>query len=206
MKHSGLFITIEGVEGVGKSTVIKHLEQLFLDKQRQVMLTREPGGTEIAEDIRKTLLSHHQEKIVPAAEVMLFFAARAQHVAHLIKPALAVSKVVICDRFTDSSYAYQAAGRAIDDRYLAALEALAHDGLQADLTLLLDASPEVGLARARQIGEPDRMESEKVEFFRKVRAAYLDRAKKFPERFRVVNAEQTLEVVKKEIERVIEEW
>lgn len=202
----GLFITVEGIEGVGKSTAIRYISDYFKQKNRDVILTREPGGTEIAEKIRQLVLDHSQEVLVPAAELMLFFAARAQHVAHLIQPSLAQGKIVLCDRFTDSSYAYQMAGRSISESYLTVLENLAHKNLQPNLTLLLDASPEIGLARAKKDKELDRIEVEKIEFFNAVRKAYLARAEQYSHRFRIINAEKTPEQVLVDIKTILNEF
>jgi dTMP kinase len=203
--QNGLFITLEGIEGAGKSTAMQFLENYWQSREYPVVLTREPGGTETAEEIREIILRHHHEQVVPAAELLLYFASRAQHVEHLIKPALADRKIVICDRFTDSSYAYQSAGREIAEEYLRSLEQLVQGHLQPDITILFDLSPEVGCARARQVGEPDRLESEHIEFFKRVRANYLKRAREFPNRFRIVDAEQSIEGVEKQLTAILDE-
>ncbi|MAZ77107.1 MAG: dTMP kinase, partial [Legionellaceae bacterium] len=157
------------------------------------------------EEIRDIILRHHHEKIVPSAELLLYFASRAQHVEHLIKPALAEHKIVICDRFTDSSYAYQAAGREIAEEYLVSLEQLVHKHLQPDVTILFDLPPEVGCLRASQTGEPDRIESEHIDFFKRVRENYLKRARNFPDRFRIVDAEQSVENVEQQLKTILDE-
>lgn len=202
--QGGLFITLEGIEGAGKSTAMRFLENYWQSREHEVLLTREPGGTETAEEIRDIILRHHDEKIVPTAELLLYFAGRAQHVEHVIKPALAAHKIVICDRFTDSSYAYQSAGREIAEEYLLSLEKLVQGHLRPNLTILFDLSPEIGCARAKQSGEPDRIESEHIEFFKRVRENYLKRAREFPDRFRIIDAEQSVEDVEKQLDVILD--
>jgi len=202
----GYLITLEGIEGAGKSTALQHMVTYIKKRQpaREVIISREPGGTEVSEEVRQILLRHHQEPILPATELLLMFASRAQHITHIIKPALAAGKIVISDRLTDSSYAYQGAGRGIKQRYIEALEELVHDGLHIDLTLLLDIAPKMGIQRAARANKPDRIESEEEQFFTRVRKAYLQRAKRYPQRFRVINAEKNVSEVMQEINNVLD--
>lgn len=189
-KPSGRLITVEGIEGVGKSTLQKHLVD-YLEQQGYVCVsTREPGGTPLAEDIRQILLAHRHEVMHPDAELLLLFAARAQHIAQVILPALQRGQWVVCDRFTDASFAYQGSGRGIATKHIAELTAWIQGECQPDLTILLDAPVEVALNRIH--GDADRIEREGIDFFERVRQRYLERAKKFPERFVVLNADQSL--------------
>jgi dTMP kinase len=186
----GKFITLEGVEGAGKSTQLRHvvdwLEGLGLD----VLVTREPGGTPVAERIRALLLDDSNADVSADAELLLVFAARADHIANRIEPALAAGRWVVCDRFTDATYAYQGGGRGLDPQRIAVLEELVQRGLQPDLTLLFDLTASSGLARARSRSRPDRFESEAPVFFERVRAAYLSIASRSPDRVRVIDAAQ----------------
>lgn len=200
----GKFITIEGIEGVGKSTAIQCIAQYLSDKQIQHKITREPGGTGIAEDIRHLLLKKHQETMSDDTELLLMFAARAQHIAHVIRPTMKTGDWVVCDRFTDASYAYQGGGRGIDIERIAGLESWVQQDLRPDCTLLLDAPVDIALARAKKRSEPDRIEAEEKEFFEKVRDAYLALAAKNPERFVIISAEQKLEDVEADIRRAID--
>lgn len=198
-KHPGFFMTIEGIEGAGKSTAIQAVEDFFKEKQLPFLATREPGGTEIAEAIRGIWLKHYQEKMTLEAELLLVFAGRAQHVAHVIRPALDEGKIVLSDRFTDASFAYQGAGRGIDSRYLSFLADWIQGETEPDLTLLLDVPVEIGLHRIEQRGAKDRLETEKQEFYERVRQCYLARAKQFPKRFRVIDASFGKETVRQRI-------
>lgn len=200
----GKLITIEGIEGAGKSTAIQCLTDYFQSRQKPLVLSREPGGTEIAEDIRKILLRHHQETMLAETELLLMFASRSQHIEHVIRPALAANKVVISDRLTDSSYAYQGGGRGVDNHYIEALEKMVHGDLTIDLTLLLDVDPDLGMKRAAQTSEPDRIESEQLQFFTRVREAYLQRADVCQHRFHIINADQSIEQVKSDIIKVLD--
>jgi len=195
----GKFITLEGVEGVGKSTNIlfisKHIQAAGID----IVQTREPGGTEIAEKIRDILLSHNEEKLCNDAELLLMFAARAQHINQVIRPALAAGKWVICDRFTDATYAYQGGGRDFPIQNIAWLEAFVQQSLQPDLTLLLDLPVSIGLARAAKRSAPDRFETEQKSFFEKVRQVYLQRAADDSKRFNIIDASQSLADVQLDI-------
>lgn len=201
----GYFITIEGVEGAGKSTAAKFLEKFLETSGVEFVITREPGGTEIAEKIRKILLDHHQETMHPDTELLLYFAGRAQHFNKFILPALQMGKWVICDRFTDASYAYQGGGRNIDARRIALLEQFVQGDLRPDLTLLMDVDVSVGLERVRKTRELDRFEVEKEEFFRRVRDCYLDRVRKEPQRFRVVDANQPPANVNQQLAQIMSE-
>ncbi len=203
--HTGKFLTIEGIEGVGKSTAIKFIQNYLVHAKQEIVMTREPGGTGIAEQIRKVLLTPNAEETMASeTELLLMFASRAQHMAHLIKPALAAGKWVVSDRFVDASYAYQGAGRGLDLKKIATLDQWIEGGLVPDATILLDASPELGLARAKSRGQRDRIEQEKIEFFERVREGYLTRAKQDPNRFHVIDAAQPLVAVNEEIKKVLD--
>ena len=188
----GKFITIEGGEGVGKSTQISALREYLTSRGQKVVFTREPGGTVRAEKIRALLLETSDEPMPPLCELLLMFAARATHIANVIEPALARGEWVVCDRFTDATYAYQGGGRGLDVRQIELLESLVQDGLRPDLTLLLDVDLDVSTARAQQrnadAGSTDRFEREQRAFFERVRQAYLQRAKQEPARFAVIDA------------------
>jgi dTMP kinase len=202
---SGLFISIEGGEGAGKSTVIATLSDLLSADGREVVLTREPGGTPEGEAIRAVLLDPANH-VVPEAELLLMFAARAQLVRRLIRPALARGAAVVADRFTDASYAYQGGGRGLDMGRIAELERWAA-GLKPDLTFLLDVGVAQGLARARaRGGEPDRIEREREDFFERVRGVYLARATAEPARFRVIDASQPADAVQAAVRDTLTEW
>ncbi|HEX7116057.1 MAG TPA: dTMP kinase [Steroidobacter sp.] len=189
---AGRFITVEGGEGVGKSTQIGVVRDLLAARGIEVVLTREPGGTERAERIRELLLQPSSEPMPAVCELLLMFAARATHIENLIRPALARGAWVVCDRFTDASYAYQGGGRGIDHDVIEALENAVQGELRPDLTLLLDAPVQVGLDRATVRngagGVRDRFEQERQEFFERVRNAYLERARREPDRMVVIDA------------------
>lgn len=200
----GRFITLEGGEGVGKSSNLPFVQQLLAEHGCTVLVTREPGGTELAEKIRGLLLDNGAEPVTPKTELLMMFAARAQHVAHVIEPALQQGQWVLSDRFTDASYAYQGGGRGVDIAALRWLEQFVQDGLRPDLTLLLDAPVETGMQRARQRGDLDRFEQEHLAFFERVRQAYLQQAAMHPERIEVIDASLSLEAVRKKIRRSIQ--
>ncbi len=204
MKPTGLFITLEGGEGVGKSTQLTHVADWFRQQGRQVTTTREPGGSRAGEAIRKILLRQDDVAISAETELLLIFAARAQHLIEVIRPALAAGQVVICDRFTDASYAYQGAGRGIALEHIAQLEHWVQDDLRPDLTLLLDAPAELGLERAGRRGSADRFEAETLAFFQAVREAYLDLARSEPERVVVIDAGRDEATVRRDIQAVLE--
>jgi dTMP kinase len=188
----GKFITVEGVEGVGKTTNMAFI-QSWLERQGvDHITTREPGGTPLAEDIRELLLSPRDEAVNENTELLLMFAARAQHLAEVIVPALECGQWVLCDRFTDATYAYQGGGRGVAMEKIALLENLVQEHLRPDLTLILDAPAAQGLERASKRSQPDRFEQEKLDFFEQVRECYLSRAKKMPMQYRVVDASQAL--------------
>lgn len=201
----GQFITVEGVEGVGKTTNIEFIAAQLKQAGADVVLTREPGGTPLAESIREVLLQPREESVAENTELLLMFAARAQHIAEVIEPALAKGQWVICDRFTDATFAYQGAGRGIALSKIADLEQWVQGDLRPDFTVLLDAPVEVGLARAKKRGALDRFEQEKQQFFAKVRQGYLDLASAHPGRYRVVDASQDLTGVQTQITEVIAE-
>ena len=200
----GQFITVEGIEGVGKTTNIGFIHQQLLAAGKDVLVTREPGGTSLGEAIRGLLLDPEYTGMDSTCELQLMFAARAEHLARVIRPALEKGQWVLCDRFTDATYAYQGGGRGIDTGVIARLEALVQGDFRPDVTLLLDVPVEVGLARAGQRGDLDRFEQEKVEFFERVRQAYLDMARQYAARYRVIDASQPLEQVQQQLELVLQ--
>ncbi len=200
---SGLFITLEGPEGAGKSTNREYLAALLREQGLEVVLSREPGGTPLAERIRELLLTPSDELMHSDTELLLVFAARAQHLAEVIRPALQRGAVVLCDRFTDATYAYQGGGRGLNEARIAELERFVQGDLRPNLTLVFDLPVEVGLARAAARGRLDRFEQEGQGFFEAVRQAYLQRAQKAPERYRVLDAAQTLEQVQRDIDAVL---
>lgn len=207
MQH-GLFITIEGGEGVGKSTIINDVGNALQQAGKTVCMTREPGGTPLAERIRDVLLTPQDETLPDNAELLLMFAARAVHLENHIKPALARGDWVICDRFTDASYAYQGAGRGLPTAFIVALEQQVQGDCRPNVTLLLDAPVEVGLTRARERnnGEaPDRFEREQQVFFTRVRDAYLARAAAEPARFVILDAAQPLAEVRTHLAAVMQD-
>ena len=201
----GRFITIEGGEGAGKSTMIERISDWLEQAGYRVVTTREPGGTDLAEKLREILLDRQNVSLSSKAELMLMFAARAQHLAELIRPALLRGETVLCDRFTDATWAYQGGGRELPRQDIATLEQLVHGDLQPDLTLLLDLPVELGLRRASDRGEADRFEQESLEFFERVRAAYLERARSSPQRFAVIDASKNVDEVWSQIESVLQE-
>jgi len=199
----GTFITIEGGEGAGKTTMMDLVLGWLTDRGRKVVRTREPGGTELAEKLRDILLDKNTVGLSGQAELLLMFASRAQHLAEVIRPALQRGETVLCDRFTDATWAYQGGGRGLPLEDIAVLERLVHGDLQPDLTLLLDLPVEQGLRRASRRGESDRFEEESRGFFERVRAAYLRRAESAPERFAVVDASGSEEQVWAEVEGIL---
>jgi dTMP kinase len=205
----GKFITIEGGEGVGKSTQIGRLKEFIAGQGVEVVVTREPGGTHRAERIRELLLETSDEPMPSTCELLLMFAARSTHLENVIRPALERGACVICDRFTDATYAYQGGGRHLAIENIAILEQMVQGTLRPDLTLLLDAPLDISAARASArnaaAGTNDRFEQERRDFFERVRTAYLDRARQEPKRFAVIDATQSLEAVTVSIQQVIAE-
>ncbi|WP_308367225.1 MULTISPECIES: dTMP kinase [unclassified Microbulbifer] len=200
----GKFITLEGGEGVGKSTNLQFITGWLRDRGIAFIQTREPGGTPLAEELRELLLCNRDEAVDPTAELLMVFAARAQHIARVIEPALARGDWVICDRFTDATYAYQGGGRQLDRTLIAQLEQTVQGDLRPDRVLLLDLDPQTGLARAADIGAADRFENEQLAFFLRVRAAYRERAEAAPERYAVIDASQPLEQVQRQLQTELE--
>lgn len=199
----GKFITLEGTEGVGKTTNLEYIHQKLLDAGKQVVVTREPGGTTLGEDIRNLLLGHKHDGMSSDTELLLMFAARAEHLHKIIGPALETGKWVLCDRFTDATYAYQGGGRGIEDERIAAMEDWVQGGLRPDMTILLDIPVEQGLKRAGERSGPDRFEKEQIEFFEKVRACYLKMAKQHPQRYNIIDASPELDAVQKQIDAAL---
>lgn len=203
---SGVFITVEGIEGAGKSTNLAFIQDYLKVAGRHVLMTREPGGTTLGEAIRELVLQWHEQGMGDITELLLMFAARAEHLDRLIRPALAQGKWVVCDRFTDATYAYQGGGRGISRAHIAALEELVQGTLRPDLTLVLDVPADTGLQRARQRSTPDRFEQEELAFFQRVRDVYLQRAAEDQGRYRVIDARQPLEHVQSEIKAILDHF
>jgi len=200
---TGKFITVEGIEGVGKTTNMEYLQQLITAAGKELVVTREPGGTPLGEAIRGLLLDPEYKGMDPDCELQLMFAARAEHLDKVIKPAIEAGQWVLCDRFTDATYAYQGGGRGLDAGKIATLEQLVQGDFRPDLTLLLDVPVAVGLERAGKRSAPDRFEQEQVEFFERVRQAYLDMADTHNGRYRVIDASQPLENVQQQLATVM---
>jgi dTMP kinase len=208
MSERGRFVTVEGIEGVGKSTQLPRLAQALEQRAIPCVLSREPGGTPLAEKIRELVLAPGAEALPDTAELLLMFAARAVHLENFIKPHLEAGRWVLCDRFTDATYAYQGAGRGFAVARIAELERLVQQTLRPDLTLLLDAPVAAGLERARARNQghaaaADRFERERVEFFERVRAGYLARAGAEPERIAVIDATGAVDEVAAQILEVL---
>ena len=194
----GRFITLEGIDGAGKSSHLDFVCEQVRARGHQAFITREPGGTEVGERIREIVL---HSAMSAKAEALLMFAARAEHVASVIEPALAAGSWVVCDRFSDATYAYQCGGRGLPREFVVSLERLAHPGLQPDATFLFDVDPAVAYERQRsQSRSPDKFEREKEEFFRRVREAYLERAREHSRRFHVIEASGSAKEVRDRIE------
>ena len=205
--NPGRFITLEGIEGAGKSTAAKFVREWLEARGKRVTLTREPGGTPLAERVRQLVLDRQGEPITPTTETLLMFAARGLHVENLIRPALARGDWVVCDRFTDATRAYQGAGRGVSREWIEQLASEVQRELKPDCTLLLDLPVSIGLERVKQrsgAAPTDRFEEEPAKFFERVREAYLELARTEPGRIRIVNASGTIAEVQKEIAAVLE--
>ena len=200
----GRFITVEGTEGVGKSTNMAFIESWIKKSGEELVITREPGGTELGEKLREVLLDAKEQSMCDDTELLLMFAARAQHLQEVILPALEAGKWVLCDRFTDSTYAYQGGGRGIDMSRIAELEQWVQGDRRPDMTIILDLPVEVGLERAGKRSAPDRFELEKHDFFKNVRDTFLARAKENPKRYAVIDASPSLDEVQQSIQSVLE--
>ncbi|MFZ1576673.1 MAG: dTMP kinase [Chromatiaceae bacterium] len=203
MRSRGRFITLEGIEGAGKSTQVALIQATLEQLGLSVMLTREPGGAPIAERLRQILLDPDCRGMSADAELLLVFAARAEHLAKIIRPALERGDWVVCDRFTDASYAYQGGGRGLDPARIAVLEGFVQGELRPDLTLLFDLPVTLGLERASKRSDPDRFEGETARFFTGVRAAYLARAQAEPGRMRLIDASAPLDQVSQAVTAAI---
>lgn len=200
----GRFITMEGIEGAGKSSHIDAIRARLEERGHRVVVTREPGGAPLSEAVRALLLDPDNHGMHADTELLLVFAARAEHLAKTIRPALEKGAWVVCDRFTDATYAYQGGGRGIDARRIAALEEWVQGDLRPDLVLVLDLEPEAGLKRAAERSAKDRFEQEDAEFFRRVRQSYLERAKAHPDRYRIIDASDDEQRVRKAIMQILD--
>jgi len=199
----GRFITVEGGEGVGKTTNMDYIAGLIRAAGHSLQCTREPGGTPLGERLRAILLDAGHREMDSTCELLLMFAARAQHLAERIRPALARGEWVLCDRFTDATYAYQGYGRGVPLAHIETLERMVQQGLQPDLTLILDMPPALGLQRAGERSAPDRFEREQLAFFERVREGYLARAREAPGRYRVIDATRALPQVQAELREAL---
>lgn len=200
----GRFITVEGTEGVGKSTNMAFIENWLKQSGKELVITREPGGTELGEKLREVLLDAKEQSMCDDTELLLMFAARAQHLQEVILPALESGKWVLCDRFTDSTYAYQGGGRGIEFSRIAELEQWVQGERRPDMTIILDLPVEVGLERAGNRSTPDRFELEKHDFFNNVRNAFLARATENPTRYAIIDASPSVDEVQQSIQSVLE--
>lgn len=202
----GLFITLEGIEGAGKSTAVDFIEDFLTKEGHDVIKTREPGGTVIGEQIREILLKNENYTLTYDTELLLVFSARAQHIQEVILPALSSGKIILCDRFTDASYAYQGGGRGIDASRINLLEKWVQGDLRPNLTLLFDLDVSIGMQRTKKRSDADRFEQEEINFFEKIRNTYLERAKNEPQRFRIINSASSLESVKEQIITILKDF
>lgn len=203
---SGKFITIEGTEGAGKSTILSSIEKVLNDFEISYIVTREPGGTAVGEELRSVLLNNESINISGQTELLLMFASRMQHINDVIKPALKLNKWVICDRFTDASYAYQGYGRRLNLSFISSLENLVHPDVQPDLTLILDIPVNIAMGRVHNRGNLDRFEQEDVAFFNRVRAGYKEIAKNNIDRCREIDASKDLAEVQAEVMQIIRDF
>ena len=202
----GLFITLEGIEGAGKSTAVDFIEDFLTKEGHDVIKTREPGGAVIGEQIREILLKNENYTLTYNTELLLVFSARAQHIQEVILPALSLGKIILCDRFTDASYAYQGGGRGIDTSRISLLEKWVQGDLRPNLTLLFDLDVSIGMQRTKKRSGTDRFEREEINFFEKIRNTYLERAKNEPQRFRIINSASSLESVKEQIITILKDF
>ena len=203
---SGCFVTVEGGEGAGKTTQLAFMRAYLERAGCRVTPTREPGGTPLGEEIRALLLGHRHDGMALATETLLMFAARAEHLERVIRPALAAGHWVLCDRFTDATYAYQGGGRGLPPERIAILENWAQGDLRPNLTLVFDLPVAVGLERAGRRGAADRFEREETAFFERIRAVYLDRVQRNPDRYRILDANRPVETVRAEVQILLAEW
>jgi dTMP kinase len=203
MTVRGRFITFEGIDGAGKSTQMAVVAHALRDRELPVVITREPGGTAVGEALREVIL--HQPMGI-GTETLLMFAARAEHLERVIRPALEAGTWVLCDRFTDATYAYQSGGRGLSAERIGELEQWVHPDLQPDLTLLIDVPPDVAAQRLARARSADRFEAEQVDFFARVRSAYLERARAEPQRFIVIDGTQPAEVIGARIGELMQRW
>lgn len=203
---TGFFITFEGIEGVGKTTQVQRTFDLLSARHPgNVTVTREPGGTRTGETIRDIILQNDAERIDGLTEMLLVFAARRQHIQDVIQPSLDTGRIILCDRFTDATFAYQGGGRGVDEQLISRLQDMVQGRLRPDLTVLLDAAPEVGLARMRERSALDRFEVETINFFQRVRHKYLELAGRHPERIHVIDAATEADDVTREIQALLED-
>lgn len=203
--QNGIFITFEGTDGSGKTTQIKLVEEYFKVKGYEVVLSREPGGTKVSELIRDLVLDPANTEIVPLTEMILYAASRAQHVAQVIKPAVEAGKIVICDRFVDSSYAYQGCGRGVDLKIVADVNRVAIDGMSPDITFFLDIDPEIAIKRRINATGADRIEQEKMDFHRRVYDGYKKMASLFPDRIKTIDANKSITEISAHINEYLKE-
>lgn len=203
MVNTGKFITLEGMDGAGKSTHIPNIVAQLQATGREVVCTREPGGTALGEELRALLL---HKPMHPETETLLMFAARREHIAEVIAPSLAKGAYVLSDRFTDATYAYQAGAKAVNSQKVNQLETWVQEGLQPDMTILFDVPVAVSLERLASARIPDKFEREGEAFFEKLRNAYLERAQSNPDRFRIIQADKSLEEVKIEVNKIVEQF
>lgn len=201
---TALFITVEGSEGAGKSTNLAFIESYLRDLGTDVLVTREPGGTALGERVRELLLGSSHDGMANDTELLLVFAARAEHLAKVIRPALASDRCVLCDRFTDATYAYQGGGRGLASERIGQLETWVQGDLRPDLTVLLDVPVAVGMSRAGKRSAPDRFESQQLDFFERVRGTYLARASTYPDRYRIIDASKSLAQVQAQIKKTLD--
>jgi dTMP kinase len=200
------FITLEGIEGVGKTSNLRYIKELLENSGHDCVVTREPGGTRLGESLRGILLDHTDDHMCPDSELLMMFAARAEHLSKVILPALKKDQTVLCDRFTEATYAYQGGGRQLDEDKISELEDWVQGDLRPDLTIILDAPVEIGRARAGRRSEPDRIEKEHDEFFQRVRNAYIELANRYPHRICLVDASVGLAAVQKSIHEKLVEY